>query len=262
MCLNFVMMALGSPQKLKKDRTVKIDHPMIQKIEQQIAGEMIRARFYSAQPDSKADWVYIHGAGKLGLLEFPYSAEFERKGFSVLNFHFSGCGQSSGNFENSSLSKRVAEARAMIESHVDSENFKICAASMGGHIALRMLQYFQPKSLILFCPAIYDRDAFELPFGSGFSQAIRKPFSWKNSETLELLRNFNGQLLIFIGSDDQVIPKGVIELLDHNSPNASPKEIITLSGCPHNIYLWLEQHPQQRQTVINKILDFSFKKSP
>lgn len=207
---------------------------------------------------AKARLIYLHGAGKKGILHFPLTPQFEAREFSVANFHFSGCGKSSGSFEASSLEKRFLEAKAVIEQHGDLANLTLSSASMGGHLALKLLENFDVKNLILFCPAIYDRDAFSVPFNQDFSEIIRKPDSWKNTDVLEPLQKYRGKLMIVIGDSDEVIPKGVIELLDQNSGQAAKKEIVVLKDCPHWIGPWLEARPEESEKLAEKIINFIY----
>ena len=128
---------------------------------------------------------------------------------------------------------------------------------MGGHIALKLLEKSDRiSSLILFVPAIYDRRAYSVPFNKGFTSIIRDNESWKNSETLSLLDNFKGNLLIFTGENDEVIPQGVIDLIDGHSQNTRKKEIVVIPECSHRIYTHIGKRPQLADEVVGKILEF------
>ncbi len=203
-------------------------------------------------------FILIHGGG-MGSKEriYTYSDILEQAGITMLSFDQSGAGKDIDNLKKSSLEKRVKESIYAIEHFASKEPLVICGSSMGGEIALRTLEHFPIKSLILFCPAVYDKDAFSVKFGEGFSDIIRVQNSWKNATSLTMLEKFTGKLLIIIGELDTVIPTSVIEAIDLHSPNASRKEIYRIPGCPHKYQEFLSRHPDELQRVEQKVLDYA-----
>jgi pimeloyl-ACP methyl ester carboxylesterase len=203
-------------------------------------------------------FVLIHGGGT-GSKErmHTYSGVLAKKGISMLSFDQSGAGKDKDNIKQSSLERRTNEAIYAITNFASKEPLVIAGSSMGGELAIRMLEHFPVKSLILLGPAIYDQAAFSLKFGEGFTEVIRTEGSWKNSRALPLLDQFTGKLLIIIGEHDEVIPPGVIEALDSHSRNASQKEIYRIPGCPHRYQEWLQNHPEELQKVAENVAAFS-----
>lgn len=224
----------------------------------EVGAENIVGEILGNKPDELSDFAYFHGAGK-GTRSRAKSY-FDESVFAVvpniITFDFSGHGESSGELQSSSLKQRVLEAKAAIELFSTREKLTVCGSSMGGYIALKMLSFFDIKNIILFAPAIYDEQAYEVQFGKGFSEIIRKPESWKNSDALSLLENFTGNLLVFIGKDDAVIPSEVIDLLDKHSSHAARKEIIKFENCPHAIHAWIDSNPQLKKQFSEKILEY------
>ncbi len=231
---------------------------MSKKIHFKAGTENIVGEILGNRTDELSDFVYFHGAGKS--TRSRAKSFFDESVFAVVpnivTFDFSGHGESSGELQYSSLKQRVLEAQTAIESFSTQEKLTICGSSMGGHVALKMLSFFDIKNIILFAPAIYDNQAYDVQFGKGFSEIIRKPESWKNSDILPVLEKFSGNLLVFIGKDDEVIPSGVIDLLDTHSPNVARKEIIRLDDCPHAIHAWIDSHPEIKKQVAEKILKY------
>ena len=91
----------------------------------------------------------------------------------------------------------------------------VCAFSMGAHIALELLNEQDFRSLILFYPAIYARQAYEVPFGDArFTEILRGDRSWASSDVLASLDRFEGNLLLVIGENDKVIPSEVVDLIN------------------------------------------------
>lgn len=203
-------------------------------------------------------FVLIHGGGA-GSKEriYTYVDFLEEKGISMLAFDQSGAGKDKDNIKQSSLERRTNESIYAIKNFASKEPLVVCGSSMGGEIALRMLAFFDVKSLVLFCPAIYSEKGFSVKFGEGLTEIIREPDSWKTSAALGLLEKFEGKLLIIIGELDTVIPPDVITALDAHSPNVSKKEIYRIPGCPHRYQEWLVEHSDELQKVAEKVAEYS-----
>jgi len=221
------------------------------------AGQTHEAIILAQDLNQKPDFVFSHGAGGAGKERVLAVADaLVTAGHSVLAFDHSGAGRDKENLNQSSLERRVNELRFAIGEFADKDNLAVCGSSMGGHVALKMLEFFPVKKLVLFSPALYDAAAYSVPFGPQFSAIIRQPESWRNTNVTAPLESFHGRLLIVIGELDDVIPPGVIELLDRNSPNASAKEIMRVPGCPHLIQRWLMEHETERRLVGAKIVEY------
>ena len=199
----------------------------------------------------------FHGAGRSNKERILYLLRelVLRTDSSAFTFDFSGHGQSSGKLNELSLEKRAEQARCVIEKFGANDSIMI-GSSMGGDTALRMLRLFEPKLVVLFCPAIYAEEAFNIPFTDKFTEIIRKPYSWKTSGALKYLDEYQGKLLIFIGTEDAVIPEGVIELLDKHSSKVSRKEIIRIPNCSHRMHEFFPNNMKEKEAVISKIVDF------
>lgn len=148
--------------------------------------------------------------------------ELARYDISFFAFDFSGWGESTGNLHHNSLQNRTHEAQIAIDQFLDpTKPISILACSMVGHNALKLLENNNVQNLILFYPAIYDRNAYDKPFDQTFTEIIRQPNSYRNTDVLQILELFKGNLLIIIGEKDEVIPKEVITLLDRHSSNVT-----------------------------------------
>lgn len=157
-----------------------------------IAGTIL----YKDENSIDPNFIFFHGGA--GNKERIYSVipPVVDSGKSVLAIDFSGHGASTGELKKSSLKKRVEEATAAIDNYIETnDSLIICGASMGGYIAIKMLELYKVKSLILFCPALYDKNAYNVLFDEGFTDIIRTPQSWRNTDALRLLEDFTGNLL-------------------------------------------------------------------
>lgn len=215
---------------------------------------IILANDFSVQPS----FVFIHGAG-VGTKEriHTFSEVLLEHNISMFAFDQSGAGKDAPQLSQSSLEARTDEAKFAIGEFAATGGLTICGSSMGGEIAIRMLEFFPVKNLILFCPGIYDERAFPVRFDQGFTDIIRQPESWRNSYTFSLLRAFTGNLLIVIGSEDTVIPSAVIQSLDQAAVQTNRKEVMWIPGCPHGYQGWLAEHPDMSHVVAQKVLEFS-----
>jgi len=226
----------------------------IKKIRARVGKEDLSIAIIANNSVQKPNFVYLHGAGGSTKERAFALFEFILKSTSgILAFDFSGHGESSGTLTHSSLKKRVMEAKKIIDKYADKESLVICGSSMGAYIAAKMLEYFDVKSLILFCPAMYDKKSFNLRFDKGFTKAIRKPGSWKQSDGFSLIKKFSGNLFVCIGEKDEVIPKEAITLLSENSKKTKKKEIIVIPRCPHTIHKFLDSHVAIQKKVAKKI---------
>lgn len=225
-----------------------------------VQNENLMGAIYSnSVPSSAPNFVFLHGAGlsnkekNLGLVTPAI-----KSGIDMLAFDFSGHGESTGELKKSSLSKRVNEASKMVEQFASKKAISLCGVSMGGFIAIKMLELCQVDKLILFCPALYDAKAYHIPFDEGFTDIIRVPMSWRNTNTLAALQEFTGKLLVIIGEQDEVIPEGVIDLLIQHTPKVKHKEIYKIPNCPHQITAWLANNEAELERIQNKIVDFLY----
>jgi pimeloyl-ACP methyl ester carboxylesterase len=203
------------------------------------------------------NFVLIHGGRGSKERIHTYAQALEAHGISMLAFDQSGAGNDKENIKESSLEQRTNESTYAIEQYAAKSPLIIFGLSMGGEISVRLLERFKVSSLILLAPAIYDKKAYVVKFGEGFTDIIRTEDSWGNSASLEILEKFTGKLLILIGDADSVIPPGVIDALNEHSPHASKKEIYRIPGCPHTCHDWFVEHPDELAKVTQKIIVYS-----
>lgn len=208
---------------------------MITKVNFQAGNEDLSGQIVSLHHDSHPEILFLHGAGQATKERaLPIMEKLAEAGIDSFSFDFSGHGESTGILNASSLKKRVAEANEALKYLDDAKEWSICAFSMGGHIALELLKtHPKIKNLFLFYPGIYTQEAYNVPFDERFSTIIRQENSWQNAMVVDSLESFAGNLLVVIGENDKVIPKGVIEMIDKKSTNAVKKEIIWVPNAEH-----------------------------
>lgn len=234
--------------------------PMIRKdISFKAGEETLAGRLFSTSSKPSKGLLFLHGAGK----STKERAEpiVEKIGSeSCLNsftFDFSGHGMSSGTLEASSLQKRVLESKAALATSGFEEPISICAFSMGGHIALELLQHINVHTLVLFYPAVYTEEVFDVPFGNPlFTTTIRKERSWENAKAFSHLRTFTGNLIVVAGEEDNIIPADVIESIMTNACLANRKRLFIIKQAPHLLLPILYDQKEVFDEVFSIVIDF------
>ena len=198
--------------------------------------------------------ISLHGAGPSNKDTTKYIAEYlSKKDRSVIRFDFSGHGESTGLMRESSLSKRLNEVKCVLDHFHVNYPITVIGTSMGGHIASLLTALFEVQCLILFCPATYDRKASDVPFTDNFTEIIRKPNSYQNSDVFDILKKFKGKALTIIGNNDEIIPEAVIADYNSSLKNSELAMFLRIGDCPHRIHVWLEKNKQAREKMFNAI---------
>lgn len=207
--------------------------------------------------NQKPSLLFLHGGGKSEKYKtLPLAKQLFQKGISSFSFDHSGSGESTGKMKDSSLKKRWKEAKTAMDFLDENAPLTVCGNSMGGYVATKLLETKKVRTLILFCPAAYNKNAFPAPFNTKFTEIIRKEESWKQSDIFPLLKNFTGNFLLVIGEDDEVIPEGAIELFDAHTQQAAKKEIIRIPNVGHQIHIWLQEHPEEMEEIAEKMVKY------
>lgn len=226
----------------------------------------------------------IHGARADYSKSDPVTLGLRDRGHSVLSFNMSGHSKA-GVLEagQTSLSNNVKEAAAFYE-YLDSRQPKVIIGySMGATPALKLLANHSQDiaKLILFYPGIYTTKAYNYHFGDDFKQTISQPYSYRQNDTMSLLRTFKGKVLLVLGEYDGLDPQdygkppggsaGEIEVNGKTYYSPIPKEVIDMiteavpierlgyirvPGCDHAMMMWMRQNPGKAQHMLSQINDF------
>jgi hypothetical protein len=130
------------------------------------------------------------------------------------------------------LHARTDQAATVIR-YACREPLTLIAASMSGYTAIKLLEAFAVDNLILLVPAVYTHRAYDIPFGNAFSDVIRVPGSWRDSDAFRILSAFRGNLLIIAAESDHVIPRDVIDGLYAAADNARARHLHVVPGSRH-----------------------------
>ncbi|WP_416306969.1 alpha/beta hydrolase [Neptunicella sp. SCSIO 80796] len=220
-------------------------------------GNSISYSYYKCQK-AETTIFSIHGGGVPGKERVEYIAEAVRQfNISFLSFDHTGHGLSSGKIKESSLSRRVDEALAIMRLIKDGSNIIVMGTSMGGYIATEIVRRNKADALMLFCPAMYTDNAFDLSFGEGFTEEIRKPLSYLNTNVEESIRTNTKKSIIFACEDDDVIPEEVISKYWSSIRKSSFGKKIVLPQCPHWVHKYACDNRKIRNLIIQEIASFA-----
>ncbi len=179
----------------------------------------------------------LHGAGNSNRGRFQMlREELFAKGISSVAFDFVGHGDTGGDLKSSSLSSRTRQACRVVDALNLQQPFSVIGASMSAYTSVKLLEHFQIKSLILLVPAMYTSQAYTTPFNRGFSDIIRQPQSWVQSDAWRILADYTGRLLIVAGENDQIIPRDVINRIYDSAVNAVERKLYIAPNASHFVF--------------------------
>lgn len=198
-----------------------------------------------AVPTTKPSILLIHGAGGGNRARLQYLAtSLAEHGHATLSFDHSGYGDSTGKLEESSLARKLEEARAML-AHLAPGPLTVMGSSMGAHVATALTAHAPVKTLILMVPAAYAAEAENIPFGPAFTTTIRHPGSWNTSPCWPLIRAFTDNLVLVTCGQDAIIPPAVIRAWWANAAQARSRTHLRFPNLPHAFQNWATQNPEE-----------------
>jgi len=207
--------------------------------------------------NEKTSVLFLHGAGTSTRKRVdPLRLELFKHNMPSVAFDFIGHGETGGCLNLSSLQNRFDQACTIIEALNISTPMSLIASSMSGYTAIKLLEKYEIKDLILIVPAVYHADANSIPFDQGFSEIIRKPQSWLHSDAWEILQQFTGNLLIIAAENDEVISPKIIDAIYKAASSAKRREVHIVEGSSHTILAFLAHNPDKFKQVAHLFIDF------
>ena len=199
----------------------------------------------------------LHGAGNSHRGRFQmFREELFSRGISSVAFDFVGHGDTGGDLKSSSLSSRTRQACRVLDSLNLQQPFPVIGASMSAYTAVKLLELYQIKSLILLVPAMYTSQAYSMPFNHGFTETIRQPQSWIGSDAWRILADYTGRLLIVAGEKDKIIPRDVINRIYDSAVNAAERILHIAPHASHFVFTDLRaSDPAEFDCVLGRICD-------
>lgn len=218
----------------------------------QIAADICTSRDSSRLPPRI---LCLHGGGpNTGRGRFDrLRIELSNRNVETCAFDFIGHGDSGGELRSTSLRDRTEQAALLIEKRM-ARPLVLLAASMGGYTAIKLLEGQPISGLILFAPAVYASEAYNIKFGPDFSTIIRQQGSWANSDAWQILSGFKGKVFIVAAEKDAVVPKEVINKIYTSCLNASYRELFTIKEGTHKIFDYIYNDQRAMRIIVEKIL--------
>lgn len=179
-------------------------------------------------------------------------------GFLVYRFDFSGCGESEGNYSETSLSKLKSDLSKILyfvqsQPKVDNSRIGILGRSFGTATIVALKP--EIKCLVMMGSIAHPKEIFEKLFGKGYNPdgistrikhngAITKVKSqfWKDFENynlLESIKKIHYPILFIHGSEDDKVPVSEAEYYFKNANE--PKEKIIIGGTDHGFMPYRER---------------------
>lgn len=205
--------------------------------------------------------VLLHGAG-IGSKErlLPMLTEFVSRGCHGLAFDFSGHGESTGEQRELSLRRRFEQAVAVIDSRVPADGPLIVVGfSMSGQTVTDLVAHYGERvaAVGLCAPAVYAREAWDMPFGDGngrFSEVIRRPDGWREAPALDVLRAYEGRAVLAVPGTDTVIPPAVTEAVQEALATRARFTRFEVPDAEHMLGLWFQEHAEDRREFVTAVL--------
>lgn len=199
----------------------------------------------------------LHGAGNANRGHFRlFREQLLIHEISSAAFDFVGHGDTGGELKSSSLISRTRQACSVVASLNIQQPLSVIGASMGAYTAVKLLEYYPIKSLILLVPAMYTFMAYTVPFNQGFTDIIRQPESWRHSDAWDILSGYQGRLLIIAAENDRIIPKGVINKIYDSAVTAKERKLFVAPQASHTVFTDLRSNnPESFCSVFSQIVE-------
>ncbi len=206
---------------------------------------------------SFAQTLVLHGAGEQGRLRVRFIREWLfNHGISSCAFDFIGHGETGGDIKQTSLYERTRQACTIIDTQNLRQPLRIIAASMGAYTAVKLMEHYPVKTMVLLVPAMYTKAAYRYPFGGGFTRMIREPNSWLGSDAWDLLAGYTGRLFVVAAEKDTVIPDGVIRKICEAAGNSEELVQYTVANAPHFAFTYLrKENPSELAALMRRMVE-------
>jgi esterase/lipase len=202
--------------------------------------------------------IFLHGGGPSSKENTEYLVPvFMKNSKYCIRFDFSGQGESSGILGNSSLTKRYKETINVLKAfNADKKPLTVVGTSMSGHIACKLASELPIENLILFCPAAYSREAWDIEFENGFTDILRKNKSYEQNNIHELLTHYTGKILLILAENDEIIPNEVINIYKEEVKIRKGSKTYIIRNCPHPIHKWIVKNETEQRALLQEVNKF------
>ena len=124
---------------------------------------------------------------------------------------------------------------------------------MGAYVAVRVATTLGAGRLCLAIPAAYAPAAFAVPFGPLFTDVLRRPRSWEDSDAFKLISHFAGHVLVLSAENDKIIPHEIPQKYCSSAEQALSVRHHVVARAGHNLSLHYLAEPDARGRVHEEI---------
>lgn len=205
--------------------------------------------------------VCIHGGGKtIGASRFIELQErLFNENIGSVSINFRGVEGSLGSLEDDGLENRINDTIKIIDWVKDTftyEALSLYGVSMGGYVVLGTQEKENCKGkTIIHTPAAYAKESLTVNFNEKFTNILRTPDSWRNSESFDWLKHIENPVLLIIHSEDEVIPVAISNMYKDIVSQKDNSKVLDIYGAKHSIWNDKEENKDGKEQVILKIID-------
>ena len=95
-----------------------------------------------------------------------------------------------------------------------------------------------------------------MPLGGGFTEDIRRPNSFLESDAETICRAYRGNVLYIMGDNDEIIPAPIDRIYRESFRQAASFRAVQLEDCPHPIHRWAPVNPEGMTTILSEVSRF------
>lgn len=170
-----------------------------------------------------------------------------KQAFAVFRFDFTGCGESEGNFKDTTLTRRIEDLEYALDflEQQAYENIGVMGSSLGGCVSILTAEKDRRiKALTTWATPYYFKELFT-------KEAVRDlPKLWRDIQRYNMakaVKKVNCPIMIIHGSSDELVPISHAYAL-HDNAN-EPKVIRIIEGGDHRF-----TNPSHRKRAIELTL--------
>jgi len=201
--------------------------------------------------------VVLHGGGTSTADGLAELRDFlHARQIATLAFDAVGHGRTGGAQLGTTLAQRVQQVVAVVQSQgMRPDSVALLGFSMGAYVAAKAATQLGVARLCLAIPAAYATRAYEVPFGPQFSQILRTPGSWRQSDAFDLVADFQGHLLVVSAEEDQVVPQEIPHTYVKRAAQSASRQHHIIARAGHKLSEHYAREPQARQDVYRLMAD-------
>jgi pimeloyl-ACP methyl ester carboxylesterase len=212
--------------------------------------------------------IFAHGFGYFKEEDSLFVEEANRlaaKGYGCYYFDFSGCGESEGNYEQTSLTKLTEDLRAVYEcittlEYIDATDVSLIGHSFGTNV-INAAQILTAKRMVLGGSPFYPYESLKGLFNEFNEHGLSRrnatsertrtmgPQFWADLQTYkpeEIIKKFTCPILFIHGKQDSIVP---IKNMEDLSSFAQHPQRLVLEQSDHGLQ-------PERETAFAAIVDF------